>query len=728
MLEDIDSHEQEEIEPSKGMSQKLFYKKFLRLLLTMKFKTVSFYLLQVISIVLVFLCIVLYYALIKKEIEEDNSDTTYDYPSYNIGEQTKFCQFDYEPIDYSQPFLENVTMGFYPNNSITQEMYDNLGSTSQNSTFYMYNDTEDYKKFLDRASRAYYSVEFNGPHNIKASAGMKTTSYDAMIYTSGQYLFKLLFERTNVSFSFQSCSISTNSDTFANSDFLAFIILINIAFSFIFIQSIYQFYELRSSKILFLLNVSGASEFVTYMAFFTIDFCLIIFYAIITTISVYVGGLNSNIGFIFVSILIDLLCTYGLTIFIAIILVNEKIIKYFILIDVLAGAVYYAIAMVELYNIKPFTLFLEIVQFVPQGFIVVLIDNMIFAQEKSLKLGFDNWETVYHMIPTKRSFYICLGMMFAFYFLFWFFNLMLPRPAGTPPIGFRNLFSCGHWGKIFRCGKSARIVHDESEHFISVENIDKRYGFSTHALKNVSFNIDEGEIIILIGPNGCGKSTLLNSMTGSIDCNSGKLRLFGEVAGGGFSDLQQFLGICFQENIFFEKMSVRNQLTFFAQIRGLEGDKLTETVDHFIDIFGLSECEDSFATVLSGGQKRKLCIAMAFIGKPAFVILDEPTAGIDVTTRQLIWKAISSMNITSLVSSHSLEEAESVSSRLFVMRSGELVFDGPSNELRRKYHCGYRLAPMYNFQGDTQEMNDRILEFCKKEIEDVIKFQLYLRC
>ena len=101
-----------------------------------------------------------------------------------------------------------------------------------------------------------------------------------------------------------------------------------------------------------------------------------------------------------------LTCTYGLTIFIAIILVNEKIIKYFILIDVLAGAVYYAIAMVELYNIKPFTLFLEIVQFVPQGFIVVLIDNMMFAQEKSLKLGFDNWETVYHMIPTKRSFYI----------------------------------------------------------------------------------------------------------------------------------------------------------------------------------------------------------------------------------------------------------------------------------------------------------------------------------
>ena len=207
-------------------------------------------------------------------------------------------------------------------------------------------------------------------------------------------------------------------------------------------------------------------------------------------------------------------------------------------------------------------------------------------------------------------------------------------------------------------------------------------------------------------------------MTGSIDCNGGTLSIYGELCKGGFNELQQHLGICFQDNIFFDRLSVREHLKFFASIRGYSKDHLNEVVDHTIDTFCLEDCENNRAMSLSGGQKRKLCIALALIGNPSIVILDEPTAGIDVSTRQTIWKAISGFGITAIVSTHSLEEAESVSSRLFVMRNGELVFDGPSNELRRKYHCGYRLTPMYLPDTDTKDMNEKLLSWCKSKISE----------
>ncbi|EAY17963.1 ABC transporter family protein [Trichomonas vaginalis G3] len=361
---------------------------------------------------------------------------------------------------------------------------------------------------------------------------------------------------------------------------------------------------------------------------------------------------------------------------------------------------------------------MKIFQFLPQGAIYLLIDNVAYCKEVKEVFDFATAPKVFHLISQSTVSKILLGMAFAFLFLFLFFNLMMPRTAGTLPVGFAHIFSFGHWKKVFAFRRAVKINHEDDKHFIEVNNIDKKYGFSTHALKDVSFNIDSGEIIILIGPNGCGKSTLLNSMTGSIDCNGGTLSIYGELCKGGFSELQQHLGICFQDNIFFDRLSVREHLNFFAAICGYKKDKIREVVDHAIDSFNLEECENNRAMALSGGQKRKLCIALALIGTPRIVILDEPTAGIDVSTRQTIWKAISGFGITAIVSTHSLEEAESVSSRLFVMRNGELVFDGPSNELRRKYHCGYRLTPMYLPDTDTKDMNEKLLSWCKSKISE----------
>jgi ABC-type multidrug transport system ATPase subunit len=139
-------------------------------------------------------------------------------------------------------------------------------------------------------------------------------------------------------------------------------------------------------------------------------------------------------------------------------------------------------------------------------------------------------------------------------------------------------------------------------------------------------------------------------------------------------------------------MSVRENLEFFGAFRGVKEETLAESTAFFARTMQLAEMVDNPAGNLSGGQKRKLCIGIALLGNPPIVILDEPTAGVDVQARQLIWKTISSLTETTcVITSHALEEAEGVSSQLFVLADGRLKFTGTSTQLRNQYRCGYLL-------------------------------------
>jgi ABC-type multidrug transport system ATPase subunit len=133
-------------------------------------------------------------------------------------------------------------------------------------------------------------------------------------------------------------------------------------------------------------------------------------------------------------------------------------------------------------------------------------------------------------------------------------------------------------------------------------------------------------------------------------------------------------------------------------------DILEESIDFFAHTLQLTHMLDNRAGDLSGGQKRKLCISLSLIGNPPIVIMDEPTAGVDVQARQLIWKTIASLDgTTSIITSHALEEAEAVSSRLFIVSKGKLPFCGTSTELRNKFKCGYLLRVVRD-DGTTGEV------------------------
>jgi len=343
----------------------------------------------------------------------------------------------------------------------------------------------------------------------------------------------------------------------------------------------------------------------------------------------------------------------------------------------------------------------------------LIFSNFVYIIASGKQMTMENLEKG-KTFSSNSLFLSTFVTLLIYLFIFLFFQMFLPRIAGVPPIGFRNIFSGAHWKKLFLSPN--KKVYDANEPFITVNNISKIYSSKSgkiHALKDVSFHISQKEIIVLIGPNGCGKSTLLNTMTGTIDSDGGELFIYGQKAELGFSEMQSCIGITFQENVLIDKLNVLDHLVFFGKMRGASNETINDDIEKLTSSLEMDNLLTKKAGTLSGGQKRKLCIAIAFIGSPACVILDEPTAGIDVSTRQVIWKAIAQFkNTTCLVSSHSLEEAESVATRLFVMRSGNMVFQDTSSKLRQQYHCGYRICTI----GEGANMEE-LCKLCQSKIE-----------
>jgi ABC-type multidrug transport system ATPase subunit len=282
-----------------------------------------------------------------------------------------------------------------------------------------------------------------------------------------------------------------------------------------------------------------------------------------------------------------------------------------------------------------------------------------------------------------------------FFLLFMFFNLMNGRQHGTPLIGWSNIFNGASWKRL-SADDNANIgkVGAETEDFLSVKGLCKTFsgGKDVVALKDVDFTIQTGEVIVMIGPNGAGKSTLINVLAGAVDPSKGRLKLLGGQQTSRFKDVQRYLGIVFQENVIIDLLSIREHFYLFGAFRGIPMDVLEESIDFYAHTLQLTDMLDNRAGDLSGGQKRKLCISLSMLGNPPIVIMDEPTAGVDVQARQLIWKTIASFKeTTSIITSHALEEAEAVSSRLFILSRGTMPFAGTSTELREKHKCGYLL-------------------------------------
>jgi ABC-2 type transport system ATP-binding protein len=211
---------------------------------------------------------------------------------------------------------------------------------------------------------------------------------------------------------------------------------------------------------------------------------------------------------------------------------------------------------------------------------------------------------------------------------------------------------------------------------IDVQGVEKRYGKFT-ALAGISLSVAPGEFFALLGPNGAGKTTLITALAGLTRVNAGTLRVMGHDVVEDYRDARRALGIVPQELVFDPFFSVRETLRFQAGYFGIpRSSALDVWIDELLARLSLTDKADDNMRQLSGGMKRRVLVAQALVHRPPVIVLDEPTAGVDVELRQTLWTFIRELNAqghTILLTTHYLEEAQQLCSRIAMLKQGRIV-------------------------------------------------------
>ena len=209
---------------------------------------------------------------------------------------------------------------------------------------------------------------------------------------------------------------------------------------------------------------------------------------------------------------------------------------------------------------------------------------------------------------------------------------------------------------------------------LSVKNLNKIYNKNIQALKNLNLEVNEGEIFGLLGPNGAGKSTFINILSGITTKTSGDVNVWGFNLDKNPRQVRASLGIVPQEINVDPFFTPRNLLELQAGLYGVKKkDRITDTI---LELVSLKDKANSYTRNLSGGMQRRLLIAKALVHKPPIVILDEPTAGVDVELRKKLLenvKSLQSIGVTIILTTHYLSEAEEMCDRIAIINKGRLI-------------------------------------------------------
>ena len=220
---------------------------------------------------------------------------------------------------------------------------------------------------------------------------------------------------------------------------------------------------------------------------------------------------------------------------------------------------------------------------------------------------------------------------------------------------------------------------------IQITNVEKRYNKTLRALAGVSLTIEQGEFFGLLGPNGAGKTTLISIIAGLNRADTGSVSIHGHDVVTDYRAARQKLGVVPQELVFDPFFSVRETLRMQSGYFGLrKNDAWIDEIMHHLDLTGKA---DANMRSLSGGMKRRVLVAQALVHKPPVIVLDEPTAGVDVELRQTLWKFIARLNReghTVVLTTHYLEEAQALCNRVAMLKAGRVVaLDSTAALIRR---------------------------------------------
>ncbi|REG85782.1 ABC transporter ATP-binding protein [Marinomonas pollencensis] len=211
---------------------------------------------------------------------------------------------------------------------------------------------------------------------------------------------------------------------------------------------------------------------------------------------------------------------------------------------------------------------------------------------------------------------------------------------------------------------------------IEISDLKKRYDGGFEALKGVDLKVEKGDFFALLGPNGAGKSTTIGILCSLVNKTSGRVSIFGADIDEDFAKAKKYLGVVPQEFNFNVFESVFNVVVTQAGFYGISKEVAEQRAEKYLKQLGLWDKKDAQSRMLSGGMKRRLMIARALIHEPEVLILDEPTAGVDIELRRSMWEFIKGLNeqgTTIILTTHYLEEAEQLCRNIAIINSGEIV-------------------------------------------------------
>ena len=233
------------------------------------------------------------------------------------------------------------------------------------------------------------------------------------------------------------------------------------------------------------------------------------------------------------------------------------------------------------------------------------------------------------------------------------------------------------------------MAMNNKNYAIEINGLKKIYNFKKanafEALKGINLNIPKQSIFGLLGANGAGKSTLINIIAGLVKKTEGKVSVWGNDIDNNERNAKLSIGVVPQELILDPFFTPRETLEYQSGYYGVP--KKENCVEEILESVGLLDKADAYARSLSGGMRRRLMIGKAMVHRPPILILDEPTAGVDVALRQSLWKEIKKLNkagVTIILTTHYLEEAEAMCDSLAIVNKGKIVAEGQTNEMLNK--------------------------------------------
>jgi len=253
------------------------------------------------------------------------------------------------------------------------------------------------------------------------------------------------------------------------------------------------------------------------------------------------------------------------------------------------------------------------------------------------------------------------------------------------------------------------------EKVVSAESLSLRYGSFT-AVNQVSLEIQQGDCFGLLGPNGAGKSTFIRLLYGARLRDEGSLFVLGKDPEVSPRELKKKLGVVPQENCLDDNLTVEENLRIFGAYHGLYGEAFRARVIELLRFMSLEAKSTARVKQLSGGMQRRLTFVRALLHRPEFLILDEPTTGLDPAVRQLLWEKVHELNregVTILLTTHYMEEAQKLCRNVAIMNEGRIASEGRPTELIEKHVPGF--VAIF----DRKSLGDKVSETELKKRSDL---------